>query len=360
MQRSISYNMSSDLTQLHHSDSRGGAVQPATKRAKQSEDDDSISVSNPDESETTSPLFLQALKPIVDSQFKELGRLMVQTSKRFEGEVFDDKTGNQSLWKTLCCMYWGKDDATAVLEAVAPMSEKDCIQKLVLDTAKPSLSNSDAPVAGIQSSPEDYVVIVSLRDPTTDKNIFCKAFKGQDIARFFEHGVDCVRFDQPIWQTKMPPFEPGEFSTGEPNTEVTLKLVGKLAVQLLRRPDQCVGQTTIDFRQKILYVGSLEMAEGEVMIAGYLYRGCFSPTSDYGKEVFRNQKPKYCDHRQKVIGLEVELEPGFCKVSNDVAGLNVLSLRLTYLSSDDESEEGYSDRNFQGGLDLVHFLDAVM
>jgi len=197
----------------------------------------------------------------------------------------------------------------------------------------------------LQYSPEDYVVIVTVRETLGDKHMFCKTIQGQDLSGFFETGEAQVLVEKPLWKHA--------FNETEENV---LLFEWEAKVHMMRLPDQRVVEIA-NFRQEDLVDGTFD--EGGLFDVEPGLGECTSYPSlnAYGLAMIRHYFPSWNTYQ-----VEVELDYGM--ISTNSVAIFGFGLRASFVANHLDGEEiGNVDVSelveHRKEITFAHFLEAL-
>ena len=117
-------------------------------------------------------------------EHKDLGRLWLRTSKELTTKAFGSVESG-ALWKTFAEGLWGIKGAPVILRDAMKVPGK--VKETFLKFApKPRLP--PMPVPELQFAPEDYALVIDIRDTENRGLIARKVASGTDVPEFFDTG----------------------------------------------------------------------------------------------------------------------------------------------------------------------------
>lgn len=330
-----------------------------------------------------SPLVLQA---VAASQFlttKELGRLLLLSSKELTASAFfspqeqDGKSedgGGELLWKSLCLNYLGTEDGEALLQTLQPHlgSAEQCFRKLVAPDlpCKYSRLGTPTPRPPLRFTPNDYVVIFTVRDPENNQPLFCKAIPGQQIPEFFDTGSVQITVDPFVPIKTIKDFFGADGGVIGTNTlgEVEIDEL-EYSVRILRCPDRKIVQIVrlfvFDAQCPMPSDSYHEKTSGdkhwilEPSGASWTQASDTPMNATYGSPLFR----RYCYFPYTKIDFLVEPTFRLVRTGNTRDGavrLSGLALKSYFESDHDESDTREVSAMLEGqDVTFAHFLEGL-
>jgi len=175
----------------------------------------------------------RVLQAVAASQFlttPELGRLLLRTSKELTASTY---SRHDDVWKCLCMTHSGVKNASALLGTMAPLhSAEQCFRTFFTDLP-PKYTEPRA----LRYTPEDYAVVVTIRESDTNQQLVCKVIPGQEIAEFFDTGALEIGFDPFPWKRTVEGTEYDDSGFPETDSDSIADLSLHSTVRIVRRSD---------------------------------------------------------------------------------------------------------------------------
>lgn len=282
---------------------------------------------------------------------KDLGRLLLRTSKRMSAFAFPT---HDDIWKSLCFNEWGNPADTSTLIERTGLSAENCFRKIALD--KDTRRHVSAPRI-LQYSPEDYLLIVTLRVGAyseshgrfLEKVPIFKTIKGEEIVGFFQTGEARASFDDPLWKHIL-----------DDDDDDGVSVAWDASVQIMRLPDKRIVNLGSLGESDYVEPSQTNGGECEVEWGGGWSRFPPHMSTSYGLPLLSHF---FLSHDE--ISFEIDLDYRTTSTTDNAVAFGIFGFHL-YAMLSSNSEEDYERSRLshsrpvrEGRVTYAHFLEAL-
>ena len=145
----------------------------------------------------------QIIKLVAVSQYlptKDLGRLVLCTSKSTTAALCDKENSPEDVYKLLLFSKMGTEKANSFLRSTR-LSAQKCFFAFVL--GQESKPTTEFELRTLKNTPEDYVIVMILEDLVDEGPYICKTLPRDIKTKFLETGEILIDFSKPVeWPSR--------------------------------------------------------------------------------------------------------------------------------------------------------------